>query len=143
MTVFQREIERRLALWGEQRNRKPLPLRGARQVGKTVAVRRFGEHFDCFIELNLEQSSDREPFKHGLEVEEIFQAIVLRKHARPVEGRTLLFLDEIQDCPEAVPSCSRAHTLRESGGLRGGMTVGGGVDRGSGVHSARFRDPRR
>ena len=100
--MFQREIEGRLARWAGQRNRKPLLLRGARKVGKTVAVRRFGECFDCFIELNLEQASDREPFNHGLEVEELFQAIVLRKHARPVEGRTLLFLDEIQDCPEAV-----------------------------------------
>ena len=100
--MFEREIEKRLAEWAGQSNRKPLLLRGARQVGKTVAVRRFAERFDCFIELNLEQSADREPFGHGLEVEDIFQAIVLRKHAHPVEGRTLLFLDEIQDCPEAV-----------------------------------------
>ena len=104
--MFHREIERRLAHRRGQRNRKPLLLRGARQVGKTVAVRRFGECFDCFIELNLEQSSDREPFQHGLAVEDILGAIVLRKHARPVEGKTLLFLDEIQECPEAV------HALR-------------------------------
>ena len=100
--MFKREIGERLAAWAEPGNRKPLLLRGARQVGKTVAVRRFGERFDCFIELNLEQNSDREPFNHGLEVEELFQAIALRKRARPTEGKTLLFLDEIQDCPEAV-----------------------------------------
>jgi predicted AAA+ superfamily ATPase len=100
--VFERGIEKRLAEWAAQGNRKPLLLRGARQVGKTFAVRRFAARFDCFIELNLEHGGDRAPFGRGLEVEEVFQAIVLRKHARPVEGRTLLFLDEIQECPEAV-----------------------------------------
>ena len=100
--MFKRGIENRLAEWADQINRKPLLLRGARQVGKTIAVRNFAERFDCFIELNLESSGDRAPFGRGLEVEDIFQAIVLRANARPVEGKTLLFLDEIQDCPEAV-----------------------------------------
>lgn len=100
--MFERMIEKRLVEWAGQHNRKPLLLRGARQVGKTVAVRRFAARFDCFIELNLEQAADREPFGRGLEVEELFQAIVLRKNAQPVEGKTLLFLDEIQASPEAV-----------------------------------------
>lgn len=100
--MFERGIEKRLAEWAVDGNRKPLLLRGARQVGKTVAVRRFGARFDCFIELNLERAGDRAPFVRGLEVEEVFEAIVLRKHARPMEGKTLLFLDEIQECPEAV-----------------------------------------
>lgn len=98
--MFRRGIENRLAEWAGQGNRKPLLLRG--QVGKTIAVRNFAERFDCFIELNLESAGERAPFCRGLEVEEIFQAIVLRARARPVEGRTLLFLDEIQGCPEAV-----------------------------------------
>ncbi len=100
--MFARQIEVRLAAWAGQHNRKPLLLRGARQVGKTVAVRRFAERFDCFIELNLEHAAEREPFERGLEVEDIFQAIVLLKNTRPVVGKTLLFLDEIQDSPEAV-----------------------------------------
>jgi len=100
--MFPRDIEKRLAAWGDRSSRKPLLLRGARQVGKTFSVRRFAERFECFIELNLEQPTDREPFERGLNARDVFQAIVLRKHARPVEGRTLLFLDEIQDCPHAV-----------------------------------------
>jgi len=100
--VFERAIEKRLSDWAAQKDRKPLLLRGARQVGKTFAVRRFAGRFDCFIELNLEHAGDREPFGRGLQVPELFQAIVLRKHARPVEGGTLLFIDEIQECPEAV-----------------------------------------
>jgi len=95
-------MERRLSEWAAQDNRKPLLLRGARQVGKTFAVRRFARQFDCFIELNLEHAGDRAPFGRELEAEDVFQAIVLRKHARPVDGKTLLFLDEIQECPEAV-----------------------------------------
>lgn len=104
--MFERQIEIRLSDWAVQANRKPLLLRGARQVGKTFAIRRFAQRFDCFIELNLEHAGDRAPFCRGLEVDEVFQAIVLGKHARPVEGKTLLFLDEIQECPEAV------HALR-------------------------------
>lgn len=100
--MFNRTIHERLKKWINQRNRKPLILRGARQVGKTVSVRQLGKDFACFIELNMERATDREAFERGLPVEDIFQAIVLRKKVRPVKGETLLFLDEIQECPAAV-----------------------------------------
>jgi len=48
-----RRIEERLIDWAAQSDRKPLLLRGVRQAGKTFAVRRFAQRFDCFIELNL------------------------------------------------------------------------------------------
>ncbi len=100
--MFNRIVHERLRAWAAQDNRKPLILRGARQVGKTFAIRQLGEDFACFIELNMERATDREPFERELPVGDIFQAIVLRKKARPVKGRTLLFLDEVQECPAAV-----------------------------------------
>jgi hypothetical protein len=52
--VFTRKIESELLSWKNSANRKPIVLRGARQVGKTFVVNRFAENFDHFIEINLE-----------------------------------------------------------------------------------------
>jgi len=100
--MFERAVGQKLDHWLEQNDRKPLLVRGARQVGKTRAVTRFARRFECFIDLNLERAGDRAPFERGLDASQIFQAVVIRKQAQPVPGRTLLFLDEIQACPEAV-----------------------------------------
>ncbi len=59
---FDRSILHELRLWSESTNRKPLILRGARQVGKTTAVQLFSQHFDHFISLNLELVADRDFF---------------------------------------------------------------------------------
>jgi hypothetical protein len=53
-----RHIDAILLAWTRETDRKPLVLRGARQTGKTEAVRRLGEHFDLFLELNLERFED-------------------------------------------------------------------------------------
>jgi uncharacterized protein len=100
--MFPRDIIRRLDRWAEASDRKPLILRGARQVGKTVAVDLFGERFDHYISLNLEIEAEREIFKRGLSIPDLFQAILLRKKIVPRGGRVLLFLDEVQNSPEAV-----------------------------------------
>lgn len=102
--MFSREIINRLEQWAGGKNRKPLILRGARQVGKTVAVNLFGERFDQYISLNLELEAEREIFQQGLPVPDLFQAILLRKKVGSNSSRVLLFLDEVQNCPEAVES---------------------------------------
>ncbi len=53
-----RSIDATLLTWSREADRKPLVLRGARQTGKTEAVRRLAEHFDLFLELNLERFED-------------------------------------------------------------------------------------
>jgi predicted AAA+ superfamily ATPase len=88
--------------WACSERRKPLLLRGARQVGKTVAVRMFGQKYSRFIELNLERSDEAALFKQGHNAVDLFQAILLHKNVASAEGNTLLFIDEIQECPEAV-----------------------------------------
>ena len=103
--MFKRLIKRELSQWKASRTRKPLVLRGARQVGKTVAVRMFGAEYTYFTELNLERTENADIFKRGLSAKEIVQSIKL-KYGIPAEiesGSWLLFLDEIQACPEAVP----------------------------------------
>ena len=79
-------------------------IRGARQVGKTVAVTMFGRRYDRFISLNLELPSENEIFRRDLPVKDLFQAILLNKGVSETEGSTLLFLDEIQNSPGAINS---------------------------------------
>ncbi len=100
--MFSRKILNDLKNWADQNRPKPLILRGARQVGKTTAVVLFADHFEKFICLNLEKQEDGAHFKRQLPVKELLQSICLAKNVRINPGRTLLFLDEIQEVPEAV-----------------------------------------
>ncbi|HSW61430.1 MAG TPA: AAA family ATPase, partial [bacterium] len=98
---FRRNIIKGLELWSRSEYRKPLVLRGARQVGKTTAIKKFGESFDNFIHLNLEIDSDRLLFENDLDLSDLMQKIYLEKK-RKRDGRTLRFIDEIQNSPRAV-----------------------------------------
>ena len=100
--MFSRNILSKMRLWSKSNNRKPLVLRGARQVGKTVAVGLFSQTLDNFISINLDEPGKADIFQKNMPVEDIFQAICLENGVRASEGKTLLFLDEIQSCPQAV-----------------------------------------
>lgn len=89
--------------WKIDEDRKPLMLRGARQVGKTHAARYLGKKFKTFIELNFEQ----EPalcqfFEKDLDPKRIIRDIQILKGIKIVPGEALLFFDEIQECPKAI-----------------------------------------
>ena len=71
--------------------RKPLIIRGARQVGKTSAVSLFSKKFAQYIYLNLEISDDRKIFERDLPIKDIFQSILLHKNLQQIPGRTLFF----------------------------------------------------
>jgi len=89
--------------WAEGDGRRPLLIRGARQVGKTYAVTALAERtFADFASINLEQEPRYRRCFDTLDPQAILDRIgVLR--GKPVEpGRTLLFLDEIQECPAAI-----------------------------------------
>ena len=101
--MIYRQLTEELQKWSERDNRKPLVLRGARQVGKTTLVNELGKKYDVYIKLNLEKSSDAEIFAKSDNVKEIYQYICLKKKIKVDEGkRTLLFIDEIQNEPKAV-----------------------------------------
>lgn len=100
--MFFRNIINELRIWERDRDRKPLILRGARQVGKTTAVDIFSKDFDRYIYLNLEKEEDAEIFGRGLSVEDLIQAIYLSKNITPSPNKTLIFIDEIQNSPEAI-----------------------------------------
>lgn len=100
--MFPRLILSQLKDWAASSDRKPLILRGARQVGKTVAVQLFGKQFDHFIHLNLDIPQEGDIFRRKLPIHDLYQAILLRHQITADKRSVLLFLDEIQNCPEAV-----------------------------------------
>jgi predicted AAA+ superfamily ATPase len=100
--MFKRNLLKYLETWKNSRNRKPLILRGARQVGKTSVIGLFGQAFDQFIVLNLERDSDKNLFENSTSVEMVLKGIELSKGKNPFQPNTLLFIDEIQNSAKAI-----------------------------------------
>lgn len=100
---YKRIIDQYLSEWAARPDHKPVLLRGARQVGKSTAVRHLGEQFEYFVEINLEKQSEYKAlFQPNLDVRRIVPQMAAIHGTPIIPGRTLLFIDEIQDCPEAI-----------------------------------------
>jgi predicted AAA+ superfamily ATPase len=98
-----RDIEQDLLEWKTSPIRSPLLLRGARQVGKSFIVTKFGEReFKKCVVLNFEQIPRVGLCFTSLISEKIIEAIELFMEVKIQLGETLLFLDEIQECPSAM-----------------------------------------
>ncbi|MDR1180445.1 MAG: AAA family ATPase [Bacteroidales bacterium] len=100
--MFERNIEKELKRWLDDKYRKPLVLRGARQVGKTTVINRFARNFDNFLSVNLERKEARGIFESFDDVKKLLPALFLYCNTPKKEGKTLLFIDEIQNSPHAV-----------------------------------------
>ena len=101
--MFDRELLSDLKKWQNQPSRKPLVIRGARQVGKTTVINQFSKSFGQYIYLNLELPEDRQPFEQFTNIETLLQAIFfLKNKSLSQRNQTLLFIDEIQATPEAI-----------------------------------------
>lgn len=103
---MKRSITNRLILWKDDENRKPLLLSGVRQCGKTYVLKEFGENcFQDYAYLNFE-SDDRlkAVFDYDFNVERILKELSFICSKRIEPGKTLLILDEIQECPRAITS---------------------------------------
>ncbi len=94
-----------LRKWKDSKRRKPLILRGARQVGKTWILEEFGKEFsDSFVRINF----DKEPeynqfFEKSKDVKRIIQNLSFAS-GKKITTNTLIIFDEIQACPEALNS---------------------------------------
>ena len=100
---MKRDLDNFLIQWAQKKHRKPLLLMGARQTGKSYAVEKLAESFPFFVCINFEKNpslgklfdQDLDPPRIIREIEAIFEKKIL-------PGKTLLFFDEIQNCPSAV-----------------------------------------
>ncbi|MEI6680411.1 MAG: AAA family ATPase [Mariniphaga sp.] len=100
---MKRDVIQLLTEWKSRVNRKPLLVRGARQVGKTFAVNEFGtQQFASFVSINLEESPEYKSMFKTNNPKSILKELSVLKNTDIIPGQTLLFIDEIQACPEAI-----------------------------------------
>jgi predicted AAA+ superfamily ATPase len=105
MAYIKRNIDKVLLSWKTDPDRKPLLIRGARQVGKSSTVEEFGAHFESFIAVNFERNKKLKAIFDGdLDVKEICLKLSVHFKKQIVPEKTLLFFDEIQSCPNAIMS---------------------------------------
>lgn len=99
-----RFAQEQLARWKSAQRRKPLIVRGARQVGKTWLVEHFAaDEFDSLVKIDLEKRRDLHVhFAGDLDPETILRRLELDSGRRIIPGQSLLFLDEVQACPRAI-----------------------------------------
>ena len=104
---LERKIDTDLLEWKNSENRKPLILRGARQIGKSSSVRKLGSYFDNFLEINFENkdnASAKLVFERHSDPKLICDELSVIYETPIIAGQTLIFLDEIQTCPDAISS---------------------------------------
>jgi uncharacterized protein len=98
-----RLIEKELVKWKQSSDRLPLIIRGARQVGKSFTVEKFGkENFESVLVINFELAPEFGSCFESLDPSKIIAKIELMTEQSVTDGETLLFLDEIQQCPKAL-----------------------------------------
>jgi uncharacterized protein len=105
MSYFKRDIEQELLNWKNDKERHPLLIRGARQVGKSTLIRNFGSQFTHYVEVNFEQDiNSRKIFEGNLRPGTICEELSVLYNTPIIAGETLLFFDEIQSCLPAISS---------------------------------------
>lgn len=105
MQYIEREIDKDLIDWKNQPSRKPLLVRGARQVGKSSTVRNLGKSFEFFIEVDfISNKSIHKLFEGDINPLRIYEELSLIFNTPVIAGKTLVFLDEIQACIPAITS---------------------------------------
>lgn len=103
MLNFKRQLFHELEEWKNKSNRKPLILRGARQVGKTTLLKEFSKTYAKQLYLNLEKKTDRHYFEKTDDVKTIVEALFIANNFSFKEiSNTLLFIDEIQEHPKTI-----------------------------------------
>ena len=101
--MFERNLISELEKWAAKSNRKPLILRGSRQVGKTTLVDSFSQNFENYLYLNFEKNpSAMGLFDKEQEIDDLMADIFLFCNKENKQGKTLLFIDEIQNSKTAI-----------------------------------------
>jgi len=101
--ILKRKIDKYLLSWKTKKNRKPLVIRGARQVGKTFSALTFAKkYFKNTIHINLENPEHLKSFQEPISLKE-FEKIIKVNFKKTIEpGKTLIFIDELQNSPSLI-----------------------------------------
>ena len=106
-TLLKRKVDTYLTNWKKNPDRKPLIIKGARQIGKTRSIEWFAsQNYKSVIQINfVEQTKYREIFNDGFEVDSILKNIsLLNPEFKFISGETIFFFDELQACPNCATS---------------------------------------
>lgn len=106
-TLLRRKVDTYLTIWKKNPDRKPLIIKGARQIGKTRSIEWFAsQNYKSVIQINfVEQTKYREIFNDGFEVDSILKNIsLLNPEFKFIPGETIFFFDELQACPNCATS---------------------------------------
>jgi uncharacterized protein len=108
---MERELLKSLFLWKNRADRKPLIIRGARQVGKTWLLKEFGKmYYKNIAYINFETAKSlHRIFESGFEVDKLIMALKIETDTEIIAGETLIILDEIQECEAALTSLKYFH----------------------------------
>lgn len=128
---MKRDIYQKLQEWKKSERRKPLILDGARQVGKTYALKYFAEnHYDKMLYLNFEKDEKlAKYFENSLDPKELIKVLGINSNIEITPHNTLIIFDEVQECPRALNSlkyfCEEANEyhLAAAGSLLGIKTT--------------------
>jgi len=103
--MYRNQIEK-LIKWKKNKNKKPLIIRGARQVGKTWLMREFGEkNYKNFAYINFDRNTRMEQlFSGDMNIERIIQGLKLESGVNINANDTLIIFDEVQEVPNALTS---------------------------------------
>ena len=93
-----------LKKWKQSETRKPLMMYGARQVGKTYIIKEFGEHeYDSLVYVNCYKNDlARILFSGNADINRILVGLSSMSHKTIIPGKSLIFLDEIQEIPPVI-----------------------------------------
>ena len=100
--MFRRQLLDQLEVWRKSPYRKPLIIRGPRQVGKTTVVHQFGNDFDSYLYYNLDREEDRELLERQMPLGHLLELLSARQGKVYRPEQTLLFIDEIQNSPKTM-----------------------------------------
>jgi len=100
---MKRDLLQKLIVWKTHPLRKPLILRGARQVGKSWVIKRFSQYFPSYVEINFEKEEETKSLFDGkLDVQQLLERLSLYAKKKIVPGETLIFFDEVQECERCL-----------------------------------------
>ena len=103
--MYRNQIEK-LIEWKDSKNRKPLIIRGARQVGKTWIMKEFGnKYYQNIAYINFDRNTRMEQlFSGDMNIERIIQGLKLESNVNITANDTLIIFDEVQEVPNALTS---------------------------------------
>lgn len=101
--MISRKIEKELRRFSDSQENKALLITGARQVGKTYSIREFGKQYESFVEINFyENKAARSLFENAQNSDDLLLRLSAIVDKPLIPGKTLVFLDEVQECKELV-----------------------------------------